>query len=409
VWHVATNTCTQTFDDHNDRVLSVALSPIANRIATGAKNGDLNVYDSRAGTLLKSFKTGGQISSTCFSPNGKLLAYVSYTSVHIVDLSRGVNVYTFAGDYLPVSSLAFSPDGASIIADSGDFSVKLWNLGNTEETENAQASQSDYINSISILPDDTIRSTSNQGTIQLWNPSNGSCTFKFKTPSTYLPLTCTTTGTSSSGHKLVAFGFDTEIEIWIIEPPCRYRMLKGKDKLKHIAFSPDCSHLVSIHDSGLYLWTVNHREVVASHEQSLASQNCWQVKFEGDIINVYFGSPSLPGTTRRWKVVTSMWNRVELRELLETVPKPPAYLPQYTISREDPAWLVNDTGARVCWIPVACRWYPELKPPPTATKDHRFFIGTRDGKVAVLDFSRTPEVVSAKFRVIIRLNSFDRT
>jgi WD40 repeat protein len=69
----------------------------------------------------------GYATAARFSPNGKVLAFgTSVGQIILVDVETGGDLRLFEGFNGPVESLAFSPDGKTLIS-AGDGSVVLWN------------------------------------------------------------------------------------------------------------------------------------------------------------------------------------------------------------------------------------------------------------------------------------------
>ena len=69
------------------------------------------------------------MSSVAFSPDGQTI--VSGSGDHTIklwNLERGEEIYTLRGHQAWVSSVAFSPDGQTVVSGSGDHTIKLWDV-----------------------------------------------------------------------------------------------------------------------------------------------------------------------------------------------------------------------------------------------------------------------------------------
>jgi WD40 repeat protein len=80
-----------------------------------------------------------------------------------------LNSLTFAGHTNPINTVAFSPDGKTILSGSGDTTIKLWN-SETGEVIRTFEGHTDSVNTVAFNPDGkTILSGSYDTTIKLWD------------------------------------------------------------------------------------------------------------------------------------------------------------------------------------------------------------------------------------------------
>jgi WD40 repeat protein len=128
----------QTLEGHTDYVMSVAFSPLGDKIASGSSHGIVRVWDAITGALLYELRASdGWITTVVFSPdNGdRILAGVNDKSIHIWESATGALLHVLEENYHQgepswfhkVAFVAFSPRGDRILSCSRDQAVRIWN------------------------------------------------------------------------------------------------------------------------------------------------------------------------------------------------------------------------------------------------------------------------------------------
>jgi len=140
VYRVADGALQQTLRGHTGAILSVAFSPTDPAIlASGAQDASVRLWQVDSGALLQTFTDhNGEVSALAFSPDGEQLAsgerHKSLNplkgfwggSVQIWRVADGVRLLTIDTDMRRVNSLAFAPDGATLVTGEAWLSVDLW-------------------------------------------------------------------------------------------------------------------------------------------------------------------------------------------------------------------------------------------------------------------------------------------
>lgn len=114
----------------NTAVRSVAFSPSGKTLALGCGGGVLLRPSSGRTTMLEQ---DGPVRAVAFSPDGRLLAAASPYDVHLWDVAARKVVATLKGHYFLVWSVAFAPDGRTLLTGSWDMTVRLWEVATGRE------------------------------------------------------------------------------------------------------------------------------------------------------------------------------------------------------------------------------------------------------------------------------------
>ncbi|MEH2321845.1 nSTAND1 domain-containing NTPase, partial [Nostoc sp.] len=114
------------------------------------------------------------VNSVAFSPDGKTIVSASDDkTVKLWDAATGKEISTLKGHSDAVISVAFSPDGKTIASASRDKTVKLWDAATGKEISTLKG-HSSWVNSVAFSPDGkTIASASYDNTVKLWDAATG--------------------------------------------------------------------------------------------------------------------------------------------------------------------------------------------------------------------------------------------
>ncbi len=162
---------------HADTIRAIAASADGRLIASAGGDQDRRVliWSVETGQQLRQLAGGAATAaSLAFAPDGKsLLAGGSDGAIHVHDVRSGVEAQSLFGHRGPVVSLAISADGRTVASGSGDATVRLWDLA-TGRSRLELAGHSAGVNAVAFSPDGTLLvSGSADRTVKIWDLASG--------------------------------------------------------------------------------------------------------------------------------------------------------------------------------------------------------------------------------------------
>ncbi|KIO13849.1 hypothetical protein M404DRAFT_120746 [Pisolithus tinctorius Marx 270] len=257
----------------SDALLSMMLLPKFPRLATVTVGG-LKGWPVEQ-QLLQGHAYG--VNSVAFSPDGKSIVSGSQdTTVRLWDVEGGVQIGSpLEGHKNEVNSVAFSPDGKRIVTGSWDNTVRFWDVEGGVQIGSPLKGHTNPIFSVAFSPDGkSIVSGSWDKTVRVWDVEGG--------VQIGSPLKGHTDGVNSvafspDGKRIVSGSLDNTVMVWDVEggvqigSPLIGSPLEGHtDWVNSVAFSPDGKRIVSgSGDENVRVWENKMLTMVASHPSSI--------------------------------------------------------------------------------------------------------------------------------------------
>ncbi|KAF9069544.1 WD40-repeat-containing domain protein [Rhodocollybia butyracea] len=187
-----------------------------------------------------------------------------------------------------VNSVAFSPDGTSIVSGSADSTVRIWDRSTGEQICPSIKGHSDGVASVAFSPNGkTIVSGSWDRAVRLWAFETGQQVGSSLEGHTH---SVTSVAFSCDGIHVASGSGDSSVRIWDVLTGEEIRYLEGHTKtVNSVTFSPDGTRVASgSDDNSVRIWDVSTVEEV--HHLEGHTDRVTSVVFSPDGSDILSGS-----------------------------------------------------------------------------------------------------------------------
>src|SRR5262249_5553223 len=109
-----------------DQIGTLAFSPDGSLLATGSADSVARVWRLSDGESFRWLRHRGWVQGVAFAPHAPVLAVAAGHTVRLWDYNTGDELAALAGHRQTVCSVAYAPDGRTLLSASKDGSVRLW-------------------------------------------------------------------------------------------------------------------------------------------------------------------------------------------------------------------------------------------------------------------------------------------
>jgi RNA polymerase sigma factor (sigma-70 family) len=264
IWNLETGQLLRRFDGLGAVVMgfSVALSPDGKSLATPARGPDgfgpeqVVLWDTATGQEIR--RMPGSPSSACsrlaFSPDGRVLAAGDWDGgrIHVWDAGTGREIKAWPAHAGTVTALAFTPDGKRLVSTGEHNAVRLWDAATGGEVRSfighgdrpvPGGGEVDRVLCAAVSPDGKVLATgSADETARLWDTATGKELHVLSGHKYGVGATAF----SPDGQVLLTGGHDGHIRTWATATGKAIRELPGREGgIQGLFFTPDGKKVVS--------------------------------------------------------------------------------------------------------------------------------------------------------------------
>ena len=260
------------------------------------------------------------VTSLAFSPDGKTLMSGSLDkTIRLWDTStRNAIGEPLRGHEESIGSIAFSPDGKTLASASGDKTIRLWDTSTWKASGEPLRGHEETIGSIAFSPDGkTLMSGSGDKLlIRVWDIVNHRLLGE---PLRGHEQAITSVAFSPDGKTLASASKDKTIRLWDTSTwKASGEPLRGhEERVWSLAFSPDGKTLASAsNDKTIRLWDTSTWKAIGEplrgHDREVTS-----VAFSPD--GKTLASASYDGTSESYDHTIRLWYAVPLRDRISQI------------------------------------------------------------------------------------------
>ncbi|MEM7134462.1 MAG: tetratricopeptide repeat protein [Chloroflexota bacterium] len=240
----------------------------------------------------------GLVHAVAFSPGGQLLAATAEKEIRLWQEGDGQIVGICQGHHDDVWSVAFSPDGQTLISGSWDQTVRLWDVASCQPLQIYKGHTKGVVH-VAFSPDGQhFASAGYDTTLCIWSVDSPKPIYRLNAHESWV----WGVEFSPDGQLLASASGDGTVGLWAVETGQLIKRLHGDgDQIWSVAFHPEGDRLAFGGNSGdIFLWPLSSEE----KPRILKGHRSWvrTLKFSPDGRLLVSGANN--GTIRLWDPVS---------------------------------------------------------------------------------------------------------